>query len=199
MLFCVCYNLFMEVSLLNIKNRFEFRSWLEENHKTAAECWLAVKRGRPKEDGTFWYIDAVEEALCFGWIDSTVKKIDGKITAQRFAPRRKGSVWSELNKERCRRMENLGLMTPSGRAALPDMSTGGFTPDAEIVRALQANKKAWDNFIKLPPLYICVRIDTIQIKKRFPTLFKSRLDKFVKNTADGVMCGNWNDYGRLPG
>ena len=199
MLFCVCYNLFMEVSLLNIKNRFEFRSWLEENHKTAAECWLAVKRGLPKEDGTFWYIDAVEEALCFGWIDSTVKKIDGKITAQRFAPRRKGSVWSELNKERCRRMEKLGLMTPSGRAALPDMSTGGFTPAAEIVRALQANKKAWDNFIKLPPLYICVRIDTIQIKKRFPTLFKSRLAKFVKNTADGVMCGNWNDYGRLPG
>ena len=78
MLFCVCYNLFMEVSLLNIKNRFEFRSWLEENHKTAAECWLAVKRGRPKEDGTFWYIDAVEEALCFGWIDSTVKKLTEK-------------------------------------------------------------------------------------------------------------------------
>ncbi len=188
----------MEVKLLNIKNRFEFRSWLEKNHKTAGECWIAVKRGHPKDNEAFWYIDAVEEALCFGWIDSTVKKINGN-TAQRFAPRRKGSIWSELNKERCRRMEKLGLMTDAGRAALPDMSPEGFVIDTEIMRALKADKKAWDNFAKLPQLYVRVRIDTIQIKKRFPALFKSRLEKFVKNTAAGIMYGNWNDYGRLPG
>jgi hypothetical protein len=73
-----------------------------------------VKRGRPIDNGTFWYIDAVEEAMCFGWIDSTTKKMDNGITAQRLAPRRKGSLWSELNKERCRRMERLGRMTDAG-------------------------------------------------------------------------------------
>lgn len=68
------------------------------------------------------YIDAVEEAMCFGWIDSTAKKMDNGVTAQRLAPRRKGSIWPELNKERCRRMEQLGRMTDVGRAVLPDMS-----------------------------------------------------------------------------
>ena len=61
--------------------------------------------------GHWGIIDAVEEAMCFGWIDSTTKKMDNGITAQRLAPRRKGSLWSELNKERCRRMERLERMT----------------------------------------------------------------------------------------
>ena len=104
------------------------------HHATARECWVKVKRGRPVDDGTFWYIDAVEEAMCFGWIDSTLKRLDGE-AYQRFAPRTKGSLWSELNKERCRRMERLGRMTDMGRAALPDISPGGFTIDEEILSA----------------------------------------------------------------
>ena len=79
-----------------------------KNYNKEPECWVVVKRGRPIDDETFWYIDAVEEAMCFGWIDSTTKKMDNGVTAQRLAPRRKGSLWSELNKERCRRMERLG-------------------------------------------------------------------------------------------
>ena len=92
-------------NLLPAKNRAELREWLLENHGTEKECWVVVKRGRPSDNGTFWYIDAVEEALCFGWIDSTTKKMPDGTTAQRLAPRRKNSQWSELNKERCRRME----------------------------------------------------------------------------------------------
>ena len=61
-----------------------------------------MKRGRPVDEDTFWYIDFVEEAMCFGWIDSTTKKMDNGVTAQRLAPRRKGSLWSEFNKDRCR-------------------------------------------------------------------------------------------------
>ncbi len=68
------------VNLLEVKSRQELRQWLIQNHRTETECWVIVKRGRPKDDGTFWYIDAVEEAMCFGWIDSTVKKIDENIT-----------------------------------------------------------------------------------------------------------------------
>ena len=153
-------------NLLNAKNRNELRQWLLINHNREAECWIVVKRGRPVDDKTFWYIDAVEEAMCFGWIDSTTKKMDNGITAQRLTPRRKGSVWSELNKERCQRMERLGKMTDAGRAVLPDMTEKGFIIDKDILKALQADPEVWANFQNFPPLYRRVRIDTIQIKKK---------------------------------
>lgn len=184
-------------NLLPAKTRDELRQWLLENHNKENECWVIVKRGRPVDNGTFWYIDAVEEAMCFGWIDSTTKKMDNGITAQRLAPRRKGSLWSELNKERCRRMERLGRMTDAGRAMLPDMSEQGFVIDGIILEALQADPEIWENFQKFPPLYQRVRIDTIQIKKKQPELFKSRLQKLLDNTKANVMYGEWNDNGRL--
>jgi uncharacterized protein YdeI (YjbR/CyaY-like superfamily) len=185
------------VNLLKAKNRDELRQWLEQNHKIEKECWVVVKRGKPKGNNTFWYIDAVEEAMCFGWIDSTTKKLDNGITAQKLAPRRTGSLWSELNKERCRRMEKLGKMTEAGRSALPDMSSAGFIIDKEILKALQTDNEVWENFLKFPPLYQRVRIDTIQIKKKQPQLFQSRLQKLIKNTKKGIMYGEWNDNGRL--
>lgn len=185
------------VNLLNAKNRNELRQWLEQNHIIETECWVVVKRGKPKNDETFWYIDAVEEAMCFGWIDSTTKKLDSGITAQKLVPRRAGSLWSELNKERCRRMEKLGKMTEAGRAVLPDMSLEGFVIDKVILEALQADESVWKNFNKFPHLYQRVRIDTIQIKKKQPQLFQSRLQKLIENTKKGVMYGEWNDNGRL--
>lgn len=185
------------VNLLTAQNRDELRAWLMENHTKEKECWVVVKRGRPIDDGTFWYIDAVEEAMCFGWIDSTTKKLEDGITAQKLAPRRKGSLWSELNKERCRRMERIGRMTEAGRAVLPDMSPDGFVIDEDVQRALRADCEVWENFMKFPPLYQRVRIDTIQIKKKQPELFQSRLQKLIENTRKGIMYGEWNDNGRL--
>ena len=188
----------MEVrNLLDALNRDELRKWLEEHYSTETECWVIVKRGRPKDDGTFWYIDAVEEAMYFGWIDSTTKKLNSGETAQKLAPRRKGSVWSELNKERCRRMEKIGRMTDAGRAVLPDMSLSNFKIDEDILKGLQADTQVWENFLKFPSLYQRVRIDTIQIKKKQPELFQSRLQKLIKNTRQGIMYGEWNDNGRL--
>ena len=174
-------------NLLPAKNRDELRQWLLENHDKEKECWVVVKRGRPVDDGTFWYIDAVEEAMCFGWIDSTTKKMENGITAQRLAPRRKGSLWSELNKERCRRMEKLGRMTDAGRAVLPDMSEKGFVIDKDILKAFQLDNEAWNNFQQFPQLYQRVRIDTIQIKKKQPELFQSRLQKLLENSKKGIM------------
>ena len=110
-------------NLLDAKNRNQLRLWLNNNYSTQKECWVVVKRGRPQNDDTFRYVDAVEEALCFGWIDSTIKKTGNGGTAQRLAPRRKGSLWSEFNKDRCRRMERLGIKTAAGRAVLPDIFT----------------------------------------------------------------------------
>ena len=182
---------------MDAKNRNQLRLWLNDNYSTQKECWVVVKRGRPQNDGTFWYVDAVEEALCFGWIDSTEKKLDNGVTAQRLAPRKNNSLWSELNKERCRRLEKLGLMTEAGRGVLPDMSPDGFEIDRQILNALQAAEEVWNNFLNFPPLYRRVRIDTIQIKKKQSELFQSRLQKFIKNTKNGVMYGEWNDNGRL--
>lgn len=185
------------INILKAKNREELRLWLENNYETQKECWVIVKQGRPQNDDTFWYIDAVEEALCFGWIDSTVKKLDNGITIQRLSPRKKGSIWSELNKERCRRMEKLGKMTQAGKKVLPDMSEKGFNIDIDILEALKKNEIVWENFHKFPSLYQRVRIDTIQIKKKNPQLFQKRLEKLIENTKKGIMYGEWNDNGRL--
>lgn len=185
------------INILKAKNKEELRLWLENNYEIQKECWVIVKRGKPQNDDTFWYIDAVEEALCFGWIDSTVKKLDTGITIQRLSPRKKGSIWSELNKERCRRMEKLGKMTQAGKKVLPDMSEKGFNIDIDILEALKKDEIVWANFHKFPSLYQRVRIDTIQIKKKNPQLFQKRLEKLIENTKKGIMYGEWNDNGRL--
>ena len=109
----------MEVTnLLTFTSRQQLREWLEHNHLTVKSCWVACNRSKTPRPDTLPYIDIVEEALCFGWIDSTLKKLpDGRL-AQRLSPRRKGSHWTELNKERCRQLEASGLMTASGIEAL---------------------------------------------------------------------------------
>ncbi len=109
----------MEVTnLLSFKSRGELRRWLIENHANARECWVVSYRKNQPEWDALPYLDIVEEALCFGWIDSTCKKLpDGRL-AQRLSPRRKRSHWTVLNKQRCRDLENRGLMTPAGRAAI---------------------------------------------------------------------------------
>lgn len=120
-------------NLLSITSRNEFREWLTENYAQAQECWVMVKRGIPQTDTNFWYIDAVEEAMCFGWIDSTYKVIiPGKPALQRFVPRKQRSIWSELNKARCTRMEAKGQMTTAGKAKLPDMNPNNFKIDKRI-------------------------------------------------------------------
>ena len=103
---------------LPVHSREEFRQWLSEHSGTEAECWVHVVKGEPSDEEHLWYLDAVEEALCFGWIDSTLKKLpDGRL-AQRLSPRRKKSHWTNLNKQRCQELESRGLMTPAGRDAL---------------------------------------------------------------------------------
>lgn len=186
--------------ILPYTDRNDFRRWLQENHAYATECWICVKRGKissAANDQILCYLDAVEEALCFGWIDSTVKTKDGKYI-QRFSPRRKNSLWSELNKERCRRLEKLGLMTEAGRSVLPDMCVENFMIDPDIREAFMDNPIAWENFLKFPELYRRVRIDTIQRDKRKDLkVFCNRLDRLVQSSAYGKMFGDWNDDGRL--
>ena len=109
----------MEVTnLLTFTSREQLREWFMKNHLTEKCCWVACNRSKAMKPDTLPYLDIVEEALCFGWIDSTLKKLpDGRL-AQRLSPRRKGSNWTELNRARCKELEERGLMTDAGRAAL---------------------------------------------------------------------------------
>ena len=104
--------------LLTFTERQTLRRWLEQNHRTATCCWVACSRSPHPVANTLPYLTIVEEALCFGWIDSTVKRLpDGRL-AQRLSPRRRGSHWTELNRQRCRDLQQRGLMTPAGLQAL---------------------------------------------------------------------------------
>ena len=184
-------------NILNITTRKDFRAWLMQNRDKEKECWVVVKKGKQPPADYIWYLDAVEEAMCFGWIDTTHKNIDG-VDTQKFTPRANKSPWSELNKERVRRLEKLGLMTDAGRAVLPDMSVDAFTVDNDISKAFRANPIAWNNFLSFPPLYQRVRIDCIQRdKNKDIEIFNKRLKKLIEQSQAGKMFGDWNDYGRL--
>ncbi|WP_339278505.1 YdeI/OmpD-associated family protein [Paenibacillus sp. FSL W8-0426] len=181
--------------IIPVKSREDLRIWLQNHCKTEKSCWVLV-RMKPKSD-TLLYLDAVEEALCFGWIDGVKKKISETELAQRLSPRSKKSSWTELNKERVRRLEKLGLMTDEGRKVLPEMDYDSFRIDPVIEHRLREEKQVYENFLSFPDLYKRVRIDTIQSNKKQPKLFKSRLDKFISNTRENKMYGQWNDHGRL--
>ena len=110
----------MEIqNLMTFKGRKALRRWLEEHHQSERECWVASYRSKQPMPDALPYLDVVEEALCFGWIDSTVKKMEDGRLAQRISPRRKNSHWTELNILRCQELERKGLMTDAGRAAMP--------------------------------------------------------------------------------
>lgn len=108
----------MEIDiLLEYSERGQLRRWLEENHATAHHCWVATYRGKSAMPCALPYPTVVEEALCFGWIDSTLKRLpDGRL-AQRISPRRKNSHWTETNLARVNDLEQRGLMTPAGKQA----------------------------------------------------------------------------------
>jgi uncharacterized protein YdeI (YjbR/CyaY-like superfamily) len=98
--------------------RQEFRTWLEKNHHSKKEIWLVQYKKAAKKP-SLNYVEAVEEAICFGWIDSIEKSIDIERYALRFSPRRPKSNWTETNKERARRLIAEGKMVEAGLAALP--------------------------------------------------------------------------------
>ena len=100
-------------NILDIKTRKEFREWLALNHEKETECWVAVKKGKVKPVNAVWYLDSVEEALCFGWIDTTHKTLNG-VDLQKFTPRDKKSAWSELNIEHSENNKMFGEWNDNG-------------------------------------------------------------------------------------
>lgn len=185
----------MEVtSTFKAESRSAWRFWLMDYHATATEIWL-IADDRPQPP-TVAYLDAVEEALCFGWIDGIAKRISTFEKAQRFTERRARSHWTELNKERARRLIKLGLMTDAGMRKLPDLSAPFIIPD-DILAAIHADPNAKTYFEEFPSLYVRVRVGYIEEMRKRPEEFNRRLQNFIQKTAAGKRFGNWNDDGRL--
>ncbi|MBN1505767.1 MAG: YdeI/OmpD-associated family protein [Sedimentisphaerales bacterium] len=140
-----------------------WRAWLAENHQSHNGLWLLFHKRHTGRSG-LTYVEALEEALCFGWIDGIVKRIDGEKHMIRFSPRRKNSIWSEHNKKRVRRLIRQGRMTPTGLARVREARANGqwtkaavreditIVP-AELMEALARNEKARLRFESLAPSY----------------------------------------------
>ncbi len=186
----------MEISkTLCVSNRDEWRTWLEKNYNKEKEIWLIYFR---KESGKrrIPYNDAVEEALCYGWIDSTLKKLDDERLAQRFTPRRKGSELSQANKERIDKLIAQGKMTQAGLDAVAHVyssdkvSVDGFVIPEDILIPLKANAQAWQNFQKFPDTYKRIRIAYIDTRRRHGReMFEKSLKYFINQTAKNKRIG----------
>jgi uncharacterized protein YdeI (YjbR/CyaY-like superfamily) len=167
---------------LYAKDREAWRAWLERNHQQAAEIWLIYYKKHTRQP-SIAYADAVEEALCFGWIDGIVKRDDDERYAQRFTLRRARSKWSELNRQRARRLIAEGRMTSAGEAVLPvDLMVGvgeqpsrrsrsawaDAVPD-DLVEAFEENRAAREYFERLAPSYRRQYVGWIASAKREET------------------------------
>ena len=142
-------------------DRASWRAWLEEHHSSKSEIWLILYKKHTGKARVS--LDAaVEEALCFGWIDGRLRRLDDEKHALRFTPRKPGSIWSESNKARVRKMTRQGKMAPAGLAAVRAGKQSGEWHKAtlresmdalppELERALSANKLARENFARLAP------------------------------------------------
>lgn len=163
---------------LYIHDRAAWRAWLEENHAREREVWLVYYKkhtNRPR----ILYDDAVEEALCFGWIDSTVRRLDDDSYLQKFTPRKRKSNWCESNVKRARRLIAEGLMTKAGLDAIAEGALDvEFVPrpqskEVEVPRfvcdALKRTPKAWENFSTLAPSYRREYVNWINEAKRDET------------------------------
>jgi uncharacterized protein YdeI (YjbR/CyaY-like superfamily) len=173
---------------LYVKDRAEWRRWLRSHHKTAPEIWLVYYKkesGKPRIP----YNDAVDEALCYGWIDSLLKPIDAHKYAQRFSPRKKTSRLSDMNRERVRRLIKSGRMTKAGLAAIEHTGKGDSTLPADILARLKKDPATWRNFQRFPASYKRIRIGWIAAARPRREAFNQRLRYFLKMTAQNKRFG----------
>ena len=178
---------------LDVSTRAPWRAWLKRNHARKTEIWL-VLHAKASGRSSLAYNDAVDEALCFGWIDSIVKKVGKHSRAQRFTPRRKGSPVSEMNKARARRLVRERRMTPAGRAALgSSLRREKLVVAADVQRALRAEPGTWSRFERLPTAYRRIRLGFIEGARGRPAIFAARLRYFVRMTAQGKRYGMVRD------
>ena len=183
---------------LYLKTAYEWREWLHNNHDKETEVWLIFFK---KETGepSIEYESAVEEALCFGWIDSIIKKIDDEKYARKFTPRKDNSKWSELNKKRVARLIENNRITDIGMAKVEKAKCNGQwdKPDRPNIQfnipkifqvALDQNRKAKENYEQLAPTYQKQYIGWIVVAKRQETKEK-RIKESIELLEKGKKLG----------
>ncbi len=179
----------MEISqTLYVTDRRDWRGWLKKHYETEKEIWLVYPKkatGKPR----IQYNDAVEEALCFGWIDSIVKKLDDEHTVQRFSRRKPGAKYSQANIERLRDLVVKKKVIKEVAETLGDLLDKEFVIPPDILKAIQGNKDAWKNFQQFSDSYKRIRIAFIDGARKRPAEFQKRLRHFIEMTEKNKTFG----------
>lgn len=181
-----------EARELDIRTRAAWRAWLEAHHADVAAVWLVFHK-RHTGVACLDYGDAVEEALCFGWVDSLIRRLDDDRYARKFTPRSADSRWSAINRKRYARLEAEGRLAPSGRARPPTDSSGdapqlpAALPDY-FARRLEQNPAARRYFESLAPSYRAMFIGWVHSAKR-ETTRERRLRESIELLAAGKKLG----------
>ena len=172
--------------ILNIKTRGEWRNWLENNFDTKQEVWLVyAKKSTGKQ--RVQYNDAVEEALCFGWIDSTNKTLDNDHTIQRFTPRKPKSSYSQPNIERLKRLAENNLIHSSILKTVDEIISQEFVFPQDILDEIKRDKTVWNNYIKFSESYKRIRVAYIDSARKRPEEFTKRLTNFIQKTRENKL------------
>ena len=167
-------------------DRKQWRDWLAENFKNETQVWFVFPTKASGEKGVA-YNDAVEEALCFGWIDGTARTLDETHHIRRFTPRRKGSSYSQPNIERLIWLDRQNLLHPEIRQEVADLLSKPFVFPQDIIDALKEDKTVWDNFIAFSEPYKRIRIAYIDAARKRPEEFEKRLDNFIRKTKQNKL------------
>ncbi len=181
-----------ELMTLEVWNRQEWRTWLGKHHASSPGVWLMLYKDHTGVK-SIPYEDSVREALCFGWIDSLIKRLNDDRYARKFTPRQPTSKWSDINRKRWAELKAAGLLTAVGLAAAPTDNTYAprqAIPDlpAYIAKALKANPKAWSFFQELAPTYRRHFVGWIHTAKR-PETREKRIRESVAMLAAGKKLG----------
>jgi len=162
-------------------NRVTWRQWLGKHWQSENEIWLVYYKkasGKPR----IAYNDAVEEALCFGWIDSTVRRLDDARYMQRFSPRNPKSPYSPANKERLKRLVREGKVRKDVLVRLGDLGEEELQIAPDILNSIKSSKGAWKHFQDFSDSYKRIRIGFIEGARQRPAEFQKRLKYFIKMT-----------------
>lgn len=167
-------------------HREKWRAWLSANFDKEKEVWFVFPMKAAGEEALS-YNDAVEEALCFGWIDGVIKHIDPTHRAQRFTPRRPGSPYSRPNIERLIWLEEQKLIHPSIRERVLSIIKAPYLFPEDIIAAIKRDEKAWEHYNSFAPSYKRIRVAYIDAARKRPEEFQKRLDSFIKKTRENKL------------
>ncbi len=182
-----------ELMTLEVRNRQQWRAWLGKHHASSRGVWLVFYKDQTGVK-SIAYDESVREALCFGWVDSLVKRLDDARYARKFTPRKPTSKWSDSNRNRWAELEAAGLLTATGLAAAPTDRRSARPPQtlpsmpAYIAKALKVNPKAWEFFQKLAPSYRRDFVLWIHSAKR-PETREQRIGESIALLAAGKRLG----------